>query len=218
MAIKFEGNGVSWVACNDRKFSIDFPEHMTDSQTGIAHTANGLGLGAICLIENSNRQLVVCRKAAVKGYEFSNQLVFPGGAVRRNQEAVGDLFQQTISSLNARVAKEAGVQLDVENATMADEPVFTMYTVKEIMRYMMVIPFYATVEEQVIPDSMDHSTTSSFFAEPNEQLLNQLAPANALALVNFKSSEFDRQLSGVNLEKRSKDVALCVGLRPENCD
>lgn len=160
----------------------------TFNRDGFLSSGDGrFEIGAVLLLLDPARKMVVLiRKAAKEGYEFSNMLALPGGMIR-TMEGSGTVLNCILNSLIERVYLECGLRVDsgdIVSMEMAPPPV-TRYTVKGEPRYVVVLPFACAISDcsklQSIVSSVSEASWVDIAADWN---WDEVTPACRIVLVN----------------------------------
>lgn len=157
------------------------------NEAGIWTIDGTVGLGCVVLLETSDGEILLIRKAHRPLYEFSGQLALPGGMVRSSGtlESHEQMILDLEHTLYARLADEAGLTSSPSVQLMEGlRPVITSYNAKGARRYTLVVAFNGLAKAKYPLQSRSSSVESPQWT-PWEQLassLGEVAPANRLIL------------------------------------
>lgn len=160
------------------------------NQSGIWTIRKGECAVGVVLLAQQNGRIVLVRKAAVKGYEFSNMYSLPGGLVRHGDP---DSFPNSLNlSVMERSAKECGLIPELITNLHLENPMHspvTEYRVKGSVKRTLVLIAKAQLIQDYVPQSTDHSISDARLAKiPTETDWDAIAPANRLIIARAFSA------------------------------
>jgi len=135
---------------------------------------HGFDLGVVLLVRDRGRVLMV-KKAARSGYEFSGMWTLPGGRIRGE----GSLTEAMEDSIRRRVRAEAGVEIDNPILPISMLPPLTRYTVAGVSCTTAILPLMAEVRG--VPAVSDASISEVAWRDLSGSW-RWIAPANRVIL------------------------------------
>jgi hypothetical protein len=191
---------------------MPWSDELSLNRSGIWTIRSGdCAIGAVLLAQR-DRQLIVVRKATVKGYEFSSMHSLPGGLVRNGDP---HSFPNSLKlSVLERAAKESGLDTEVIGSLSLDDPAYspvTEYTVKGDLKRTLVLTVRAHLIGDFMPRSIDRSIDDARFMEISKETdWFAISPANRLIVARA----FSTVLSAA--EKLASKPAIDIAL--EKCN
>ena len=135
----------------------------------------GFSLGAVVLVQDAGRVLLV-RKAAKAGYDFSGMWAMPGGRIRGE----GTLAEAIDRTMRLRFSAEAGLSLSGGLVPLpVSPPPLSRYTVAGTVRNTLVLPLLGHAAGEPVTD--DASISEAIWADPMG-MWRRIAPANRIIL------------------------------------